>query len=132
MRASTACTLPTCLCSSPERERIKTSNSGQSGDVVTMLSSGCGGTWALFVGVRERCLTHPAALFLGAAARLQTLAIAGAVAADNAIKFIPVNLTEAVVLSLRIPGERWVGNLKLQEVRLRGGHVDEVLAQFVV
>src|SRR6185312_13253271 len=114
MRASAACRLPTCLCSSPERERMKTSYSGQSFDIE--VSSGQLGVAArgggsrrplsarlLFRGVRGGGLAHPAALLVSAPARLHALAVAGPVALQHRLEFAPVDRPEAEMPGRLVP-----------------------------
>src|SRR5579863_1012835 len=139
MRASAACTLPTCLCSSPARERMKTSNSGQpkaSGGLPgsVMLASLCRlrpAPGQLF-SVRARRLADPAARLPGGASRLQSLAVAGAIAPEYGVEFAPVDRPAEVVLRGLVPAQLRIGNGESEKMRLRHGHVDELLAQLIV
>src|SRR6185437_15349825 len=127
MRASAACRLPTCLCSSPERERMKTSYSGQSFDIevssgqLGVAARGGGSGWRLgvaargggsrrplsarllFRGVRGGGLAHPAALLVSAPARLHALAVAGPVALQHRLEFAPVDRPEAEMPGRLVP-----------------------------
>src|SRR3984885_9186472 len=131
MRVSTACRLPTCLCSSPERERMKTSKSGQSDDVMRPSSSG-GGAGAFFGGVRGSGLAHPAPLLVRAPPRFEALTVAGTLAFDDTLEFAPVDLADPIMLRSLVPTQLGIRDRELQKLRLRHGHVDEVLAQLVV
>src|SRR5215469_17260824 len=130
MRASAACRLPTCLCSRPERERIKTSNSGQSG-CMTLSCLRCAPR-ALLRGVRGRSFPHPPARFVGRPPRLEPLAVAGTVAPEHGLKLRPVDRPDAVALRRLVPAQLLVGNAEAEVVRLRHGDVDEFLAELVV
>src|SRR5688572_2653383 len=105
MRASTACTLPTCLCSSPERDRMNTSNNGHSLRTwVTAISSRCfGGACVLLRRVRQRGFAHPLPCLMSAAASLKALAIAGTVTLENSLKLAPIDGAKTVVPALLIP-----------------------------
>ena len=104
MRASVACTLPACLCSSPERARMKTSKSGH----VAFLVCSCRISSTARAAPARRCvassayasgrLAHPAAVLVRALARLEPLAIAGAVALEHRVELAPVDRAETVVL----------------------------------
>ena len=48
----------------------------------------------------------------------QTLTIAGTVARDNPLKFLPINCTEVVMLPLLIPNKIGVWNCKPNSLRL--------------
>src|SRR5437868_7742520 len=92
--ASAACNEPTCLCASPLRLRMKTSQSGVFG-VAIMFSSNLFGslrdvpTLAL-PGVGSGRLAHPGAVVMRLAPRRQAVAVAGAVAGQHLIEFFPV------------------------------------------
>src|SRR5882724_2702859 len=90
---SAACSEPTCLCASPLRLRMKTSQSGVFGVAITSL---------LFRGLRVlasfslfgigRCgLAHPGAVVVRLAPRRKSVAVAGAVAGQHLIEFFPVD-----------------------------------------
>src|SRR6185437_15441899 len=107
MRASAACRLPTCLCSRPERARMKTSNSGQSSlmgrDLVSRRCDIRGRTRsrappAMLGGVGERRFPNPAACLVRGATRLQPLLIAGAIALEHRLELAPVDRAGEVVL----------------------------------
>src|SRR5215469_10924738 len=131
MRASAACRLPTCLCSRPERARMKTSNSGQSSLMACSL-----GSWGCDVGVlggvgRGR-FPDPAARLVRRAPGLQSLRVAGALALQHGLELAPVDGAGEVVLAGLVPAQRRVGNREPEEFRLRHGDVDELLPQLVV
>src|SRR5712671_5946685 len=93
---SVACSEPTCLCASPLRLRMKTSQSGIFG--VAMMISFCsllGGLQgralpALF-GIGQRGVADPGAFVVRLAARRQPVAVAGAVAGQHRIELAPVD-----------------------------------------
>src|SRR6478672_11883628 len=95
MRASAACRLPTCLCSSPARERMNTSNSGQSLLIACSLKECCtplgGGTCRLLARMRGGGLAHPLPALVGRPPCLQALAVARAVALEHRVEFAPVD-----------------------------------------
>src|SRR5215469_9208370 len=131
MRASAACRLPTCLCSRPERERMNTSNSGQSSDMT--LSFDCRRLPRPFLGgMRAGCFANPVPSLVRRAARLETLAVAGAVALQHGVKLTPVDRPDTVALRPLVPAHLIIGNRQPEEMRLRHGDVDEPLAQLVV
>src|SRR5258705_13191447 len=91
--ASVACSEPTCLCASPLRLRIKTSQSGMFG--VAMTISLLGGLQrrslpALF-GIGQRRIAHPGAVVMRLAPGRQTIAIAGAVACQHLVELLPID-----------------------------------------
>src|ERR1700733_6593052 len=134
MRASAACRLPTCLCSSPARERMKTSYSGQS-LLMPSLLKGSGDlrrAGALLGRVRRGRLAHPVSGVVSRPARLQALAVAGAVALEHRVKLVPVDRADEVVLRALVPAQLRVGNAQTEELCLRHGNVDELLPQLVV
>src|ERR1700742_4985696 len=94
MVASLACSEPQCLCASPLRLRMKTSQSGVFGVAICPL---------LFRGLRElpalalrgiggRRLAHPGAVIVRLAPRRHALAVAGAVAGEHLLELAPVDL----------------------------------------
>src|SRR6516164_8666499 len=91
-----------------------------------------GRTAALPRGVRCRRLAHPATGLVGAAARLETFAIAGPVALEHRVELAPVARPYTVVLRRLVPVQLVVGDRESEEVRLRYGDVDEFLPQLVV
>src|SRR4051812_48841285 len=104
MRASTAWTLPTCLCSRPARARMNTSNRGHSFGVALMgTSRRLRRALLLFLGVREGRVTYPLAFVPCAATRVEALAIAGTVALQHVVELAPIDDTEVVVLSGVVP-----------------------------
>src|SRR6185312_11251521 len=125
MRVSAAWRLPTCLCSRPERARMKTSNSGQSSLMALTSPSvlGC---------VSRGRLADPAAVLVRPAPRLQPLLVAGAVALQHRLELAPVDGTGEVVLRGLIPAQGRVGNREPEELRLGNGAVDELLPQLIV
>src|SRR6266446_6102142 len=125
MRASAACTLPTCLCSSPERERMKTSYSGQSSLMVSPVSCGLRRAAVLLAGVRGRRLAHPAPGLIRRAPRREPLAVAGSVPREHRMKFVPVDRADQIMLRIRIPAQLAVGNREPEKLRLRHRDVDE-------
>src|SRR4029077_12626721 len=139
MRASAACTLPTCLCSSPARERMKTSKSGQPKaggglSASVMLASLCslGRACRQLFRVRARRLADPAARLPGGASRLQSLAVAGAGALEHRAGFAPVDRPADVVLRGLVPAQLRIRKGETEKMRLWHGHVDELLAQLIV
>src|SRR3954469_17973425 len=90
---SAACSEPTCLCASPLRLRMKTSQSGVFGvAMVIPLFRGLRmlALLALF-GVSQRRLAHPGAVVMRLAPRRQPVAVAGAVAGEHLIEFFPID-----------------------------------------
>src|SRR5689334_18757809 len=114
---SAACSEPTCLCASPLRLRMKTSQSGIFGVAILI---------SLFRGLRvcalfallcigQRRLAHPGAVVMRLAPRRQPVAVAGAVAGEHLIEFLPVDravfpVTVGVLLHAGI------GNRQAQEL----------------
>src|SRR5690242_4051267 len=97
MRASAAWTLPTCLCSRPDRARMNTSKSGHS--LATALISRClRGTLLTLLGVRDRRFAHPFTFIPRTTARFQPFPIARTVALEHVVELAPVDGTEVVVL----------------------------------
>src|SRR5206468_2214950 len=103
MRASAACRLPTCLCSSPERERMNTSYSGQSSLMPASLSCGPWCAAVLLHGVRGRGLAHPAPGLIRRAPRLEPFAVAGSVPCEHRMKLVPVDRADQIMLRGRVP-----------------------------
>src|SRR3984893_5279016 len=132
MRASAACRLPTCLCSSPARERMNTSYSAQSSLMTPPVLRGLRRAGALLPGVRGRRLAHPAPRLVGGAPRLEPFAVAGSVALDHRMKLVPVDRADQIVLRAGLPAQLPVGDREPEKLRLRHRDVDEFLAQLVV
>src|SRR5438132_8743317 len=131
--ASVACSEPTCLCASPLRLRMKTSQSGVFG--VAMVISLFRGLRVLALlalfGIGQRRLAHPGAVVMRLAARRQPVAVAGTVAGQHLIEFFPVDravfpVTVSVLLHAGI------GNGEPEELGLRHRRIDEFLAQLVI
>src|SRR5712671_4602861 len=97
MVASLACSEPQCLCASPLRLRMKTSQSGVFGvAMVPLLFRGLRelATLAL-LGISRRRLAHPGAVGMRLAPRRYPVAIARAVAGEHLLEFVPVDLAVA-------------------------------------
>src|SRR5215213_4629632 len=92
---SEACSEPTCLCASPLRLRMKTSQSGVFGVAMTVPLSLFGGLRGLpapaFLGIGRGGLAHPGALVMRLAPRRQPVAVARAVAGQHLLELIPVD-----------------------------------------
>src|SRR5690348_4642630 len=136
MRASAAWRLPTCLCSRPERARMKTSKSGQSLLMSRHLCScACGvgcrarlrAAPAVLGGMGGSRFAHPPAILVGSAPRLQPLLIAGPVALQHRLELAPVDGAGEVVLGGLVPAQGGVGNGEPEKLRLRYGGIDELL-----
>src|SRR5512146_193312 len=141
MRASAACRLPTCLCSRPERARMKTSNSGQS-----LLMGRPLGSWTRDVGdgawlcaaaavlgrVSGSRFANPTSVLVGGAPRLQPLLITGTLALQHSLELAPINGAGEIVLRGLIPSQGRVRDLEPEELRLRHRDVDEFLPQLIV
>src|SRR6516164_6530783 len=91
--ASAACSEPQCLCASPLRLRMKTSQSGVFGvAIVISLLRGLRELARLaLLGISGRCLAHPGALIMRLAPRRDAIAIARAVAGQHLIELGPVD-----------------------------------------
>src|SRR6185295_18614439 len=92
--ASVACKEPTCLCASPLRLRIKTSQSGMFGVAIFGFSLLCGlqgGTLLPLLGIGQRGLAHPSAIVVCLAPRRETIAVAGTVAGQHLLELLPVD-----------------------------------------
>src|SRR5215218_7011867 len=130
MRASAAWTLPTCLCSSPWRERMNTSNNGHSCSVDILWSSGGPGrSCTLLAGMCNGCIAHPPPLLLCLAACFEPFAVAGAIAFQHILELAPVDGTEAKVLRGFVPFEVRVWHFQTEKLGLRRCDVHEVLTQ---
>src|SRR6266536_1045002 len=92
--ASSACSEPTCLCASPLRLRMKTSQGGVFGvAIMTSLFSGLRELPLLaFCGVGGGRFAHPGALFMRLAPRRHPLAVAWAIAGQHRAEFVPVDI----------------------------------------
>src|SRR5579859_4123337 len=87
---------------------------------------------SLLLGMSRGGLTHPTAIFVCPAARLEPLAIARAVPFEHRVKLAPIDLSKAVVLRGFVPGQGGIGNVQPQMLRLRRRDVDELLPQLIV
>src|SRR6202012_1855421 len=90
--ASVACSEPTCLCASPLRLRIKTSQSGMFGVAIFLLRGLQGRSLPALLGVRSRSFAHPGAFVMRLAPRGEPVAVARAVAGQHLIELRPVDL----------------------------------------
>src|SRR5450755_2918715 len=94
MVASLACSEPQCLCARPLRLRMKTSHSGVFGVAIMTSCKLFGRLRGLpvpaLVGIGLRRLTHPGAVVMRLASRRQPVAIAGAVADQHLLEFVPI------------------------------------------
>src|SRR6187200_3033398 len=92
---SVACSEPTCLCASPLRLRMKTSQSGVFGVAMTVSSTLFGGLRHVpalaFFGIGRRGFAHPGAFVMCLAPRRQAVAVARAVAGQHLLEFVPVD-----------------------------------------
>src|SRR5215208_1923488 len=100
-------------------------NTSQSGH--SRLMSGSQGAGGALLGMGERGLADPGTLLPGVDACLQALAVAGAVAPDDLVELVPVDLAEVVVAALLVPLQLRIGDGEAQKVGLRHGLVDEAL-----
>src|SRR4051812_10131372 len=131
--ASVACSEPTCLCASPLRLRMKTSQSGMFGVTISIsLLCGLQGSAlpALF-GIGQRGLAHPGAVVMRLAPRREAVAVAGAVAGQHLLELFPVDRA-VLPVAVGILLHAGIGNRQAQELRLRDSGIDEFLAQLVV
>src|SRR4029079_15300122 len=78
------------------------------------------------------CLAHPGAIVPGLAPRLHSFLRDPGLAADDRVEFLPIHLAEIVAALLLVPFESRIGNLELQEIRLRNGDVDKFLAKLII
>src|SRR5262249_51738383 len=101
------------------------------------------GTWALASGssrlplatlrfMRGRGLAHPGAIVPRLAPSLHPLLGDRAFAADDCVEFFPIYVAEIVAALLLVPLEVGVRDCELEEVRLRYGNVDELLAKLII
>src|SRR5439155_6797712 len=131
--ASVACSEPTCLCASPLRLRMKTSQSGMFG-VAIAISLLCGlqrGALPALLGIGQRCLAHPGTILMRLAPRRETIAVAGAVTGQHLFELFPVDRAVFPVARFVLP-HAGIGNRQAQELCLWDRGVDEFLAQLVV
>src|SRR5579872_26884 len=95
MVASLACSDPTCLCASPLRLRMKTSQSGVFGVAIIGSINLFGGLRDLpppaFLGIGGCGLAHPGAFVMRLAPRRHAVAVAGAIARKHLLEFAPVD-----------------------------------------
>src|SRR6476659_357101 len=91
--ASVACSEPTCLCASPLRLRMKTSQSGIFGVAIAFPLLGCleGRPLPTLFGISQRGIAHPGAVVMRLAPRGETIAVAGAVACEHLLELVPVD-----------------------------------------
>src|SRR5580692_3092853 len=131
--ASAACKEPTCLCASPLRLRMKTSQSGVLGVAMTvfLFRSLRDLPMFSFLGVGGGRFAHPGALVMGLAPRRQPVAVTGAVAGQHLIEFFPVDRAIDPV-ARRVLLHAAIGNREPQELRLRHGGIDKFLPQLVI
>src|SRR4051794_9080428 len=132
--ASVACSEPTCLCASPLRLRMKTSQSGM-GCVAIIASfdplrSSCVAALS-FLRICERGLAHPAAFLMRPAPRREAVTIARPVPGQYLIELFPVDrAVPPVPVAILLHGG--IGNGQAEVVRLRHRRIDEFLAQLVI
>src|SRR6185312_14792625 len=115
--ASVACSDPTCLCASPLRLRMKTSQSGTFGVAMMISLLGRLQRRALpaLLGVSGRRLAHPGALVMRLAPRREPFAITRTVAGQHLVELGPVDraVLPASVGVLRHAG---IGNGQAQKL----------------
>src|SRR6478672_1649418 len=126
--ASVACSEPTCLCASPLRLRMKTSQSGIFGVAIAFPLLGCleGRPLPTLFGISQRGIAHPGAVVMRLAPRGETIAVTGAVAGQHLLELVPVDRAIFPV-SVRVLLHAGIGNRKPKELRLRHGSIDELL-----
>src|SRR6202012_523488 len=90
--ASVACSEPTCLCASPLRLRMKTSQSGMFGVAISLLRCLQGGALPALLGVRSGGVAHPGAFVMRLASSGEPIAVARAVAGQHLVELGPVDL----------------------------------------
>src|SRR5437588_12449820 len=131
--ASVACSEPTCLCASPLRLRMKTSQSGMFGVAISISLLGRlqGRPLPALLGISQRGLAHPGAVVMRLAPCRQTVAVAGPVAGKHLLELFPIDRAVFPVACIVLL-HAGIGNRKAQKLRLRHGGVDEFLAQLVV
>src|ERR1700712_3265312 len=90
---SVACSEPTCLCASPLRLRMKTSQSGIFGVTIVISLLGCLQRRALpaLLRIGQCSLADPSALVMRLASCCEAIAVAGAVAGQHRIELAPVD-----------------------------------------
>src|SRR3981189_2330312 len=86
---SAACSEPTCLCASPLRLRMKTSQSGVFGVAIAISLFRRLRVLALLAlfGIGPRAPPHPGAIVVRLASRRQPVAVAGPVAGQHLVEF---------------------------------------------
>src|ERR1700686_2035460 len=133
--ASAACSEPTCLCASPLRLRMKTSHKGVFGVAIIISSKLFGGlrdfSPPAFLGVGLSRLAHPGAFVVVLAPRRKPIPVAGAVAGQHPLEFVPVDRA-VFPMPIGVLRHAGIGNRKSQKLRLRHRRIDELLAQLVV
>src|SRR3989442_8870666 len=130
--ASVACSEPTCLCASPLRLRMKTSQSGMFG-VAIMFSLFCGlrdRARFTLLGKSQRRVANPGAVVVRLAPRREAVTGAGAVAGQHPIEFFPIDraIFPVTVFVLLHAG---IGNRESQKLRLRHRGLDKLLPKLV-
>src|SRR5882757_4077264 len=126
--ASVACSEPTCLCASPLRLRMKTSQSGMFGVamMISLLCSLLGGlqrrALPALLGIGQCGLADPGAFLVRLAPRRQPVAVAGAVAGQHRVELAPVDRAVFPVAGFVLL-HAGIGNRKPEELRLRHGGV---------
>src|SRR5947208_9871191 len=119
LSASGAWRLPTCLCASPCWLRMKISQSGHSlivrSSITAHYASGCfPRPGRALLRVRHCRVAHPSPVLPCLDARTQPVAVAGTVALDHVLEFVPVDGTEIVVAARAVPPEERVGHSDAQ------------------
>src|SRR6059058_941664 len=91
--ASVACSEPTCLCASPLRLRMKTSQSGMFGVAISISLLGRlqGRPLPALLGIGHRRLAHPGAVLMRLAPCREAIAVAGTVACQHLLEFFPID-----------------------------------------
>src|SRR5581483_3077348 len=135
MVASLACSDPTCLCASPLRLRMKTSQRGVFGVAITIsFNSGRLGAGTLPTLLCVGCcrFAHPGAVFMCLAPGRDPVAVAWAVSGEHLLEFIPVDLAKLPMSGRLIQRHAGIRNCQSQKLRLRHRRVDEFLTKLVV
>src|SRR6476620_2900399 len=90
---SAACSEPTCLCASPLRLRMKTSQSGIFGVAIAfpLLGRLQGRSLPALFSISQRGIAHPGAVVMRLAPRVEPVAVAGAVASQYLLELVPVD-----------------------------------------
>src|SRR5699024_11384085 len=96
------------------------------------LGSESGGGRALAIRVGGGRLADPGTIVECLTTALPPLDVAGALALDDGLELIPVELAVVVVAALLIPLQVRVLEVETPSLRLRNDHVDEALTQLIV